>query len=112
MARFTTLGWLLAAGLMAACTPTTWSRPGVDDAALAADQAECRSIAVRQARHLAFRHGLLYPPRLFRWRHGRFVFDDDPFDRRFADETFLRRRLERDCLIAKGYRRVPVAPQS
>lgn len=104
------LGGLL---LLAGCAPMAWSRPDTSVAQLEADRTECRTIARRQAQDLAFRYRLLHPHRLFHRHHGRYVLDHDPFFDDDLDEPFfLRHDLERACLRAKGYRLVPVAPQS
>lgn len=100
----------LAAAALWACAPMTWARPGTSAEMAAADQTECRAIAYRQADALAFHRG--YASSLFHWRHGRYVYDPDPFlDSPFDDTFFLARDLARECLRAKGYRLVPVEAQ-
>lgn len=106
--RVTLLALALAA--LGACAPMTWARPGTSARIASADQAECRTIAHRQADALTFHRG--YASSLFRWRHGRYVYDPDPFlDSPFDDPFFLARDLARECLRAKGYRLVPVDAQ-
>ena len=98
-------GVLVALG---ACTAVTWQRPDTDAEQTRLDRAECRVIAAQQARRLTLHRHLLYQNRLFRWRHGRYVFDPDPFDDGpFDSPYYLRQDLAHQCLKAKGYSLVP-----
>lgn len=103
--------WLRALAVavaLTACAPMTWQRPdtGAEQARL--DAAECRTIALHQARNLAWRHDLLHRWTPFRRRHGHTFFGPDPFfDSPFDSPFYLRHELEYDCLRAKGYALVP-----
>ncbi len=110
MARHYVLGLLLIA--MAGCAPLEWRRPGTAPEVVAADRAECRDIASRQAWRIASHRSLFRLPLTYLdadghiHRHFDPFFDDDPF----ADRFFIERDLDDACLRAKGYDLVPVEP--
>jgi hypothetical protein len=89
-----------------------WRKAGVAPAVAAADRAECRRIAQYQAWRLDWLRGLIDRGHWVRGADGRFYRVFDPFfdDGPFEDRFFLEQDLEDECLRAKGYTLVPLAP--
>jgi hypothetical protein len=103
---------LLAASLLAACTPMQWVRQDTGPEQLDQDMTQCRQEAWREARWHAWSYHPFGPSWVQDARGRRFlVWPDtvfgDPFGDRFMEES----RLEDFCMRNKGYQLVPVEPE-
>ncbi|WP_430395878.1 hypothetical protein [Ferrovibrio sp.] len=100
---------LILAAFLTACGPAmVWDRPFTSDAALHADQQECRQMARQQAFAETWpRYGAGIGYRGWYDRHGRYYRDPFPYDPFFEREQ-REASLSDFCMRARGYRLTPV----
>ena len=101
---------LLLFAVLGGCTPMRWEHPQYGLAGAQEDVASCNQSARAEAWRYQMQARIWEPPRYYRDRDGRIIYDPWGSSRRY-DPWMDEARLADYCMRNKGYRLVPV-PES
>ena len=99
---------LIAAALLAGCTPMQWVKQDAGPQQIEQDAALCRREAWREAQWRSFMYRPFGPTTFTDWRGRRYLWPYSPLGDPFGDQLMEESRLAHFCMRAKGYELVPV----